>query len=293
LIIAALALIVLAIGAVWGVGYAFARPRLVQVGAAPADLGAETVRIPRTGGAPVVGWLARGAPGHGAVLLLHGVHANRTMMLGRARFLRRAGYSVLLVDLPAHGESAGDRITFGARESEGARAALAYLRRAMPAERIGAIGASLGGASLLLGQGEPAANGADAVVLEGVYPTIEEAIADRLRIWLGPPGPSLAPLLTWQLRPQTGVAAEELRPIDRVGQLHVPLLVMAGEADRHTTLAESRRLFAAAPEPKTLWVVPRAPHGDLYASDSSGYERHVLPFLERYLRTTQRLTGSR
>lgn len=292
LIIVVLALIVLGIGALWGVGYAFARPTLARVGTAPTDLGAETVRIPRADGAAIVGWLARGVPGQGAVLLLHGVHANRTMMLGRARFLRRAGYSVLLVDLPAHGESVGNRITFGARESDGARAALAYLRRAMPAERVGAIGASLGGASLLLGRGEPAANGADAVVLEAVYPTIEEAIADRLRIWLGPPGPSLAPFLTWQLRPQTGVAAEELRPIDRVGQLHVPLLVLAGEADRHTTLAESRRLFAAAPEPKSMWVVPRAPHGDLYASDSSGYERHVLPFLERYLRT-QRRTGSR
>ena len=293
LIILGLALIVLAIGALWGVGYALSRPTLARVGAAPADLEAETVRIPRTGGAPIVGWLARGAPGQGAVLLLHGVHANRSVMVARARFLRRAGYSVLLVDLPAHGESGGDRISFGARESEGARAALAYLRRALPAERVGAIGASLGGASLLLGQGELAANGADAVVLEAVYPTIEEAIADRLRIWLGPRGPSLAPLLTWQLRPQTGVAAEELRPIDRVGQVHVPLLFVVGEADRHTTLAESRRLFAAAPEPKALWVVPHAPHGDLYASDSAGYEGKVLTFFAQYLRTTTRLAGSR
>jgi fermentation-respiration switch protein FrsA (DUF1100 family) len=218
------------------------------------------------------------------VLLLHGVGANRSAMLTRARVLRRAGYTVLLVDLPAHGESAGDRITFGARESEGARAALAYLHRAVPAERVGAIGASLGGASLLLGRGEPAANGADAVVLEAVYPTVEEAITDRMRIWLGPIGPSLAPLLTWQLRPQIGVAAEQLRPIDRVRRLRVPLLLVAGEADRHTTLAESKRLFAAAPEPKTMWVVPRAPHGDLYASDSAAYERHVLAFFAPYLR---------
>ena len=135
----------------------------------------------------------------------------------------------------------------------------------MPAERVGAIGASLG-------------------VLEAVYPTIEEAIADRLRIWLGPPGPSLAPLLTWRLRPQTGVAAEELRPIDRVGQLHVPLLVLAGEADRHTTLAESRRLLAAAPAPKALWVVPRAPHGDLHASAPAEYERRILAFFGQHLR---------
>ena len=108
-----------------------------------------------------------------------------------------------------------------------------------------------------------------------------------MRIWLGPIGPSLAPLLTWQLRPQIGVTAEQLRPIDRVRRLRVPLLLVAGEADRHTTLAESRRLFAAAPEPKALWVVPRAPHGDLYASDSAAYERHVLAFFGQYLRASR------
>src|SRR6476646_7451230 len=57
---------VLARVARWGVGYSLSRPTLARVGAAPADLEAETVRIPRTGGAPIVGWLARGARGQGA-----------------------------------------------------------------------------------------------------------------------------------------------------------------------------------------------------------------------------------
>jgi alpha-beta hydrolase superfamily lysophospholipase len=163
-------------------------------------------------------------------------------MVGRARFLHRAGYTVLLVDLPGHGESMGDRITFGVRESDGVRAALDYLRRAAPGERVGALGVSLGGASLLLGTGEPAANAADAVVLEAVYPTIGEAVADRLRIRLGAVGPPLAPLLTWQLRPQLGVGAEDLRPIDRVRALRVPVLVVAGEADRRMAHGRSRGL---------------------------------------------------
>jgi len=51
------------------------------------------------------------------VLLLHGVRADRREMLGRARFLNRLGYGILLIDLPAHGESPDDHITFGAREA--------------------------------------------------------------------------------------------------------------------------------------------------------------------------------
>lgn len=279
-----MALLLVALGTLWAVGYALSRPARARLDMPPSDLGAEVVQIQRGTGPPLAGWLARGRQGYGAVLLLHPLRGNRASMVGRARFLHRAGYTVLLIDLPAHGESAGDRITFGARESDGARAALGYLRRAAPGERLGALGASLGGASLLLGVGEPAANAADAVVLEEVYPTIGEAVADRLRIRVGVLGPPLAPLLTWQLRPQLGVRAEELRPIDRVRALRVPVLVVAGEADRHTTLVESRRLFAAAPEPKALWVVPRAQHGDLYASAPAEYERRILAFFGQYLR---------
>ncbi|HEY9425765.1 MAG TPA: alpha/beta fold hydrolase, partial [Gemmatimonadaceae bacterium] len=183
---AAIALLLTTFGGLWITGYALSRPARAWLGAPPSDLAAETVRIPLEGGSLVIGWLARGIKGQGAVLLLHPLRANRGSMVERARFLRRAGYTVLLIDLPSHGESEGARITFGARESEGTRAALAYLRRVAPGERVGAIGASLGGASLLLGTRGPAANGADAVVLESVYPTIGEAVADRLRIRLGP-----------------------------------------------------------------------------------------------------------
>lgn len=206
-------------------------------------------------------------------------------MLSRGSALRRAGYTVLLVDLQGHGESAGHWITFGARESLDAQAALAHLRVAVPGERVGALGVSLGGASLILGTAELPANAADAVVLEAVYPTIEEAVADRLRMRLGALGPPLAPLLTSQLRPRLGITPDELRPINRIAKLQVPLLMIAGAADRHTTLSESRRLFAAAPQPKELWVLEGASHQDLHAFARIEYERRLLGFFGRYLRS--------
>jgi len=104
----------------------------------------------------------------GSVLLLHGLRSDRLQMLARARFLTAAGYFVLLIDLPAHGESSGDRITFGMREGKGVEAALDYLRQRFPRDRIGVIGVSLGAASLVLSH---PARPPDAVVLESMYPT--------------------------------------------------------------------------------------------------------------------------
>ena len=287
LALVALTIVGAATGA-WIVAGALSRPARVHLSAPPEDLGAEEVRIPLARGGTLAGWLARGGVEQGAILLLHEVRGSRASMVDRARVMHRAGYTVLLVDLPAHGESPGERITFGARESDGARAALAYLRRVAPTERVGAFGTSLGGASLLLGAEEPAANLADVVVLESVYPTIEEAVADRLRIRLGAVGPALAPLLTLQLGPRLGVSAAELRPIERIDAVRVPVLVIAGERDRHTTLAESRRLFAAARSPKDFWIVPDAAHGELHRVGGPAYERRLLDFFGAHLRLSNR-----
>jgi uncharacterized protein len=51
------------------------------------------------------------------VLLLHGVRADRLAMVSRAQLLTRQGFSVLLIDLQAHGATPGEAITLGYRES--------------------------------------------------------------------------------------------------------------------------------------------------------------------------------
>lgn len=278
LLLLPLALLALAAGLA---GERLSRPVPGRVGAPPP--GASAVLLPPTDqGQPVSGWLMRGRPGAGVVLLLHGLRSDRRQMLGRAAFLQRLGYSLLLIDLPGHGESPGEHLSFGAKESEGVRAALAWLARELPAERVGVIGVSLGAASLVLARGPRPAPAA--VVLESMYPAIEEAVADRLRLHLGDWAAPLAPLLLWQLPLRLGVSAEQLRPIERLPELGAPLLLATGSMDRHTPLAAAVRLFAAAHEPKELWVLEGAGHVDLHRFNPRAYETKVAAFLARHLR---------
>lgn len=247
----------------------------------PADLRGRAVEFESASGATIRGWLLPGERGAGAVVLMHGVRGSRLNMLGRARFLSAAGYTVLLFDFQAHGESEGSSITTGYLESRDARAALDFVRAEAPGERVGVIGVSMGGAAALLA--EPPLD-AQALVLEMVYPTIEQAIDDRLRMNLGAWGVVFRPLLTSQLRLRLGISAEDLHPIDHVSKLSAPKLFIAGAEDVHTTLEESRQLFDAAAEPKELWVLEGAHHQDLHALKEREYEERVLAFFDKHLR---------
>ncbi|NCT83881.1 MAG: alpha/beta fold hydrolase [Comamonadaceae bacterium] len=263
-------------------GEILTRPARAAIGPVPAGLAAEAVRIACGDGRQVAGWFLPGRPGQGAVLLLHGVRGNRLQMLARARWLQREGIASLLIDQPAHGESSGERIGFGRLEAPGADAALAWLRARLPGEKVGAIGVSLGGAALLFAARRPEL---DALVLESVYPRIDDAVQDRLAMRLGPlPGRLLTPLLLVQLPLLLDLSAAQLRPVDAITTVRAPLLIASGSADLHTRWPETEALFAAAPSPKTLWRVAGAAHVDLHRFDPAAYEARLLPWLQAQLR---------
>jgi pimeloyl-ACP methyl ester carboxylesterase len=160
---------------------------------------------------------------------------------------------VLLFDFQANGESLGTHQTFGYLESLDARAACEYLRSRVPGSKIGVIGLSLGGAAAILAK--PPLD-VDALVLEAVYPTIEEATANRIAARLGTPGRFLTPLLTAQLRPRLGISPADLRPIEHMSDVKAPVFVVAGGADVDTTPLESRRLFQAASHQRNIGKYP-------------------------------------
>jgi fermentation-respiration switch protein FrsA (DUF1100 family) len=200
-------------------------------------------------------------------------------MLGRAKLLHKEGYAVLLVDHQGHGESHGENITAGYRERLDVIAAVNFARKANPNHKFGVIGCSLGGAATLLA----GPLDIDVMVLESVYPTIEEAIHNRISMRLGPLSHILTPALLIQLKPRIGISASQLRPIDHIKNIGCPVLIASGDLDEHTTLAESQRLYDTAQEPKELVLFKGAAHVDLLAYDREEYQK-IINFLNTSLK---------
>jgi len=230
------------IAGIWLTADTLSAPVPRPIGEPPASLDARPAQFLSRSGSVIHGWLCPGHVGRGAVPLLHGVRGDRRDMVSRAEFLHRAGYTVLLIDLQSHGESRGRRITFGYLESRDVAAALEFLTREAPGERIGVIGQSLGAAAFVLAKPRP---NVSALVLEWMYPTIDQAVQDRLRLHLGWLGPILAPLLELSLEPFLGITPDDLRPIDSMSSVHAPVFILAGTNDEHTTWKETQAIFDA------------------------------------------------
>ena len=275
------ALIVMALGMVisWLVGGMLLAPKPKTIGPPPAALPAEKIALESESGSSIAGWHVPVADASAVLVLAHGIRGSRLDLVKRAILWHRAGYAIVMIDLQAHGESPGQHITIGHLEQHDLRAAVAFAKTTYPDARVGVLGMSMGGAAAIYA----APMGIDALVIESVYPNIRKAIRNRVAEHLGPFAGFPAFLLLAQFKPRIGISPDTLRPIDRIAEVGCPIFVISGADDSHTTAAETQALFAAAAEPKELWLVPEAGHVDLYQAVSSDYEPRLREFWKRHL----------
>jgi pimeloyl-ACP methyl ester carboxylesterase len=202
-------------------------------------------------------------------------------MVERARFLLAEGFSLLIPDLPDHGESSGDHLAFGLEEAAAIDAMLDFQATRFSGQPIGVVAVSLGGALFLMAERRVRV---EAVVLESVFPTLREALDHRMTRFLGPAGPPLTPGLVAAVKLLRGLSTDSVRPIDHAATLACPVLAIHGAADRSTRLEGALEWFAQVRSPKEFWSLENAAHEDLFAAAGPEYARRVLTFFRKHLK---------
>jgi uncharacterized protein len=228
------------------------------------------------------GWFVPSRNG-AAVALVHGYAGNRHQLVRDAALLARAGYGVLLFDSRAHGQSDGDKTTFGDRERADVRAAVDFLSQHV--QRIALLGFSAGASAVAMASAADPRVGA--VVLLAPPSTLREFTDDEA----GRLAFLRAPVAVATMR-VFGVDVDAVQPVRAVARLARPLLVVHGEADHVIPVARGRAVYGAAQEPKSWLLVRGAAHGDFLAADGSAYGETLLAFLDGQLRS-QPIHGGR
>lgn len=249
------------------------------------DLGVADVTFQSTDGTPIRAWLAPARVGAPAVVLVHGFKTSREEMLPWARFLHDGGYNALLLDLRGAGRSGGGTIGLGATEPRDIEEAVQTAGESFRTDHVAVLGISLGaGAAILAAADDPRIA---AVVADSAWTDQDFQLARLGFIDLGPVRLPLLPLGVPALNAMVGADVTKARPVDAIGRIapRPILLIHSADDDNATTPVEgARRLFAAAGEPKMLWIAPRGGHAGAINGSSDEYRARVLAFLRDSLR---------
>jgi dipeptidyl aminopeptidase/acylaminoacyl peptidase len=251
----------------------------------------EAVSFTTEDGVALKGWLVE--PPHPgakspAIILCHGVGANRSDFTELAASLAKRGFFALQFDFRAHGESGGSRTSLGYHEQKDIIAALQFLttRPGIDPRRIGIYGFSLGGSSAILAAAKTGAF--SAVVADSAFTSLRDQAREAITGFYHLPSfPFLhLAVLGYELYFQTQVDA--VAPVTVIAAIApTPVLIIAGEGDDLIPAENGRKLFAAAKEPKDLWVIPHAEHGGTLVAAGNEYEKRVGEFFDRYLKKSQ------
>jgi fermentation-respiration switch protein FrsA (DUF1100 family) len=188
-----------------------------------------------------------------------------------------AGYSVLMLDLRAQGESEGSRRTLGYREVRDVRGSLAWLRRQGYAlEKVVLHGWSEGGATALR---VAPGTGVAAVVEEAGYADLPLLLKRMLPEFVRfggvlEPAILLAGKLFPDFDPWDVVPKREARKLSDEG---VPLFIIHSTDDEVVPFEQAKILAGAYPE-ASVWTLEGYGHVEAYAHPE--YARRLRAFLD-------------
>lgn len=239
-------------------------------------------------GISLKGWFVK--PAHPAakapvIIICHGVGANKSDFTELAVALSQRGFFVLLFDFRAHGESGDKRSSLGHHEQKDVAAALDFLRTRTEVDpkRIGIYGFSMGASTAILAAARTHAF--SAVVADSAFASLKDLARSAVTGFYHLPSfPFLhLAVLGYELYFQTAI--DNISPVSVIKDLSpTPVFIIAGDGDRLIPAENGRKLFAAAKEPKELWIIPNADHGGTLAAAGSLYEKRVGEFFDKNLK---------
>ncbi|NMZ04464.1 alpha/beta hydrolase [Pseudomonas proteolytica] len=206
-----------------------------------------------------------------AILYLHGVRWNLAGQLFRIEQLHAQGYSVLAIDYRGFGQSRGD-LPSESSVYEDARVAWErfQLLQPDPGKRL-IYGHSLGGAVAI----DLAAELGQQAVAEHLPPPVRGLVIESTFTSLA----DVAAAVANTSLPVRWLLSQKFDSIDKIADIHMPLLVVHGLDDRYVPPRFSQQLFDAAQEPKHLLLVPGASHNNSLSLGGRSYRQALQGLL--------------
>lgn len=248
------------------------------------DLPAEEVTFPPLyGDYQVSGWYIPHPQVTTTIIVCPGYRSRRSDVLGLCAHLWKAGHNVLVFEYYGHGAVVGKPVTLGYREINDFLGAVAYAKQRAPETRLGVVGYSMGASVAIMACART--KDVKALVADSAFATHKSVVEYGFhRIFHLPFAPFdwITDFVLWWRAGYHFNQVEPLRDIHRIAPR--PVLIIHSVKDSIVNPDDAKLLYAAAGDPKKLWLVAGAEHCGAYFADRVAYTNKVIGFFDLYLK---------
>lgn len=199
--------------------------------------------------------------------------------IGLSGYYLERGYSMLLVDERAHGQSEGTYIGFGCKDRWDALKWIEWVIQTCGEQvQILLHGTSMGGATVLMTSGLSLPRQVKGIISDCAFTSPKYVFTHVLHSMYHLPAFPLIPITDWINKKRAGYGMDECNAAREVRKAKVPILMIHGKADTFVPVSMCQEIYDNCASPKKLLVVPGAAHAESYYKDTENYEKALDEF---------------
>ena len=200
--------------------------------------------------------------------------------IGLSGYYLKRGFSMLLVDERAHGESEGTYIGFGCLDRLDA---MEWIRWVMEKQgeqvQILLHGISMGGATVLMTSGLKLPAQVKGIISDCGFTSAREVFTHVLKHMIHLPAFPMIQLADRINKNRTGYGLEDCNAAREVRKAKVPILLIHGSADTFVPCSMCETIYENCASPKQKLIVEGAAHAESYYKNTEAYENAMNEFI--------------
>lgn len=217
------------------------------------------------------------------IVVAHGYMGKKEDMARYIHMYHDLGYNVLAPDDRGSGHSGGDYIGYGWPDRLDY---VKWIKKVVKTNgqdsQIALFGVSMGGATVMYTAGEKLPRQVKAVIEDCGYSSISGELAYQLNDLFGLPKFPLFYTTNWMARVRAGYNFADGDATKSLKRSKLPIFIIHGAKDVFVPTKMAYENYKAAKQPKQLWIVPKAGHGEALAKQPTEYRQKVQAFLNQY-----------
>lgn len=200
--------------------------------------------------------------------------------IGLSGYYLKNGYSMLLVDERAHGQSEGTHIGFGCLDRHDALKWINWvIGKCGENVEILLHGTSMGGATVLMTSGLELPKQVKGIVSDCAFTSPKEVFSHVLKSMYHIPAFPIMQIADFMNRKLSGYGLDECNAEREVKKAEVPILFIHGSGDTFVPCSMCETIYKNCASPKKKLIIEGAAHAESYYKDTKAYENALTEFI--------------